>query len=114
MLIEYKIKFRRDGLAITQRVDSSAQTPPVKFQGAVEQNVLRVSFTASQQANASNPQIPATASPATAQEGGAPVSNPKNPGGSPLESSSGPITIIGPFLFLCPPHNHDEKANHDK
>ncbi len=39
--VEYSVKFEKDGLTITQRVDAGSQAPPIKGQGAVEQNSLK-------------------------------------------------------------------------
>jgi hypothetical protein len=96
MLIEYSIKFEKDGLTITQRVDAGSQGPPVKDQSAVEQNVL--------QASAPDPLRAVGTKAATLETGGALVPKPRGPGGGPFESISGaPITIIGPIILTCPP-----------
>jgi hypothetical protein len=101
MLIEYSIKFEKDGLIITQRMDSGSQAPAVKDQSTVEQNVLG--------ANAPDPLPSVGANAATAGTGGGGVHSPRGPGGAPIESTSGaPITIIGPIILTCPPSATDK------
>jgi hypothetical protein len=97
MLIEYSIKFEKDGLTIKQRVDSGSQAPPVKDQIAVEQNVLG--------ANAPDPL------PAVGEKGAGLAPSPRGPGGGPFESTSAaPITIIGPIILTCPPSATDKEV----
>ena len=115
MLIEYKIKMEKDSLTITQRVDPDSQTAPPKGQAALEQNLLPASFAASQQTNPPHPP-PVGTDPSQPVAGGAPIDRPRGPGGGPVPLSSGPVTVIGPFIFLCPSHNAAPGAsgvNHD-
>ncbi|MFL6464694.1 MAG: hypothetical protein ACJ73N_09835 [Bryobacteraceae bacterium] len=99
MLIEHKIKLETNGLTITQRIESGFQTPPLKSQAGVEQKRLSTSFAASQAANA----VPSPSAAAKHVGGGNRAENPRGPGGGdPGSSGSGPVTIIGPIILICP------------
>src|SRR5260370_40915489 len=80
MLIEYKIKFEKDGLTITQRVEPNGsgtqRVPPSAMGDVTVAKHLGQSFAAT--------------------KGGDSGSDPGPGGGGP---GSGPITILGPIIF---------------
>jgi hypothetical protein len=80
MLIEYKIKFEKDGLTITQRVEPSASvTPPVQPSAVGDLTVAK--------------HLPSAFSAGKGGDGGPEI----GPGGGGPESS--PVTILGPIIF---------------
>ena len=83
MLIEYKIRFDKDALIITQRINSDGSASTPKPGAPIEQG-----------------QLGNTIDDAGVL-GGSP--NDKEPGGGPFSSGSAPITFIGPIIFTCPP-----------
>ncbi len=83
MLIEYRIRFDKDTLIITQRIDSDSSASKAKAGSPIEQGQLGSSIDD------------------TGVLGGGP--NEKEPGGAPFSSGSAPITFIGPIIFTCPP-----------
>ena len=90
MLVEYKIKFEKDGLTITQRLEPSGSTAQVKPGVPVEGNLL--------------PKLKAeiVAAPATQPlAGGDPTDGPSSGTGPDLGTA--PIILIGPIV-LCHPH----------
>ncbi len=108
MQIEYSIKFQKDGFTITESIDTGGgAAASVKPGAPVAQNSLGASFQDSQSAG----------NPAGSGQGGGP--HDRSPGGGPHDRSPGggpadgaPITIIGPFIFLCRPH--EPEADHGK
>jgi hypothetical protein len=97
MLTEYKIKLEKDGLTITQSLDSGTSQPLATFTAS---NALQASFQQSKSANAANP-----------KSGGSAIDDPGPGGGGFTGSGAAPITIIGPNIFICCPcsHPHQEK-----
>ena len=91
MLIEYKIKFEKDGLTITQRLAQSDSTAQVKPGVPVEGTLLPKS-----QAEIV---APPTAKPL---QGGNPGDEPSS-GTGPNNLGTAPIILIGPIV-LCHPH----------
>jgi hypothetical protein len=98
MLIEYKIKFEKDGLTIAQHIEpnSAPAAPPkatVSGLPAAQQELGPV---------ASNPLVTA-AGPIDKPGGGGPVDKPG--GGGPIDKPGGggfgtaPIFILGPIVF---------------
>ena len=90
MLIEYKIKFEKDGMTITQRVepgDSRAQLHgPTRLRGITVAKHLGSSFSG---------------------QGGGP-GDPPGPGGGGL--GSGQVTILGPFIIGGYKEDKDRKS----
>ena len=111
MFIEYKIKFQKDGLTITECIEPGSTAPQVKEGTPVAQNALLASFQASKAAASTSGQGGAPNAP---PKGGGPNEPPK--GGGPNEPPKGggaaadgaPITLIGPFIFL------DGEGHHGK
>jgi hypothetical protein len=100
VLFEYTIKFEKDGLTLTQRVESGPAASADLADAPVDQKLLPRTSPAGQTANP--PAVPA-ANGTTGQPGGAPVDRPKGLGGNPGSfGSGGPVTIIGPFILLQP------------
>ncbi len=108
MLVNYTITFEKGGLAITQSIEDGSETAPVKPGAPVVQNALGAT---SQESGT----MPVSASgqgggPDDRGKGGGPDDRGK--GGSASIAGGGPITIIGPFIFLCcpeKPEEHDAK-----
>jgi hypothetical protein len=97
MLIEYKIKFEKDGLTITQRVEQSGSTAQVKPGTPVEGNLLPKSKEEIVAAPATKPRSGAGPNDETGDTGA---------GGF----GSAPIILIGPIV-LCHPHpTEDDKG----
>ena len=110
MLIEYKVKFEKDGLTITQQVKQDSSRVQAKPAAPVKQNALGASLQESQTPGIASRQ--AGGGPDEQDPGGGP--DEQDPGGTPA-TGGGPMTIIGPFIFLCPCHgstNTDPKTNH--
>jgi hypothetical protein len=100
VLFEYTIKFEKDGLTLTQRVESGVDAPVDPSQSPLDQKLLPSRSPASEMANP--PAVP-PANGMTGHIGGAPVERPKGLGGNPGSFGSGvPVTIIGPFILLQP------------
>lgn len=91
MLIEYKFKFEKNGLTVTQQVGSGASGSYASGGPVVEQNSLRASFRESQAANVARPGA-----------GGNGFSGHLGGGGGRPSSGTAPVTLIGPFIMCCP------------
>jgi hypothetical protein len=104
MLIEYQIKFTKNGLTITQQIDenTAGTTEPL-----VQGNSLLANIQESHAANAEKPE--ATGPPV----GGSPINRPGGGGGVP-PGTSAPTIIIGPIFFGCCPTHEDEDTNKKK
>ena len=106
MLIEYKVKFEKDGLLITQRIEQGDAISGVKPDAPVVQKTLGPTFQDSEATTASS--SASGGSSASRDEGGDSAS--RDEGGTGA-LGSGPITIFGPFIFMRPPtppptHSH--------
>ena len=97
MLIEYTVKFQKDGLTITQRIENGTASPAVKPGVSVQVNALKSSFQESKNAKASGPS-PAdeTSGPSPADETSGP--SPADETSGPLNSGLGSMTVFGPFI----------------
>ena len=99
MLIEYKLKFEKNGLTLTQRIEPGTSGSQGNAGTFTEENSLKASFQESKAATASGP-----------KPGGGPGDEPgpggHGPGDDPGPGGSGfgtaPVTIIGPFILCCP------------
>jgi len=99
MLIEYTVKFQKDGLTITQRIENGTATPAVKPEAAVEQDVLASTLEETREAK------PAGPAPREQASVGGPSPRDETSGRSPRDqtseppnSSPAPITVFGPFI----------------
>ena len=92
MLIEYKFKFEKNGLTITQRVGSGSSGPHATGESIVEENSLKASFQESKAASTAGPK--AGGNGLSGHTGGN--------GGGPPGSGTAPVTFIGPFIMYCP------------
>ena len=101
MYIKHRISFHKNELSLIQEIDSGLTSAQVKPGVEALQNSLRGSFVESEAAarNAATGQL---------QAGGG-NSSPNSGGGNSSPDSGGigvtggsPITIFGPFIFMCP------------
>ena len=101
MLIEYQVKFQKDGLTITQRVEPN--TPPsITDSGpVVTHNAL----------NASNDESKASSAAQTSHKSGA--FDDQGKAGSLPALGNTPMTIIGPFIFLQPDGKPTDRESTD-
>jgi hypothetical protein len=113
MQIEYKIRFQKDGLTVSETIDTNGTAGAVRPAAPVVQNWLRASFAEHQAAASISAQSgaqsdsPEGGGPGNRPRGGGPGNRPR--GGTPVSDGT-PVTIIGPFIFLCPPK--EPETNH--
>lgn len=92
MLIEYTIRFEKNGLTIVQRVEPSASTSQVTGEQLAEKDLLRASHQESETANTTEP-----------KQGGNGLTG--HIGGDRKEAfdpgTKAPVTFIGPFIMYC-------------
>ena len=103
MLIEYKIKFEKDGLTITQRLEPRAAAPvkpdaPVPGGPAVE-HILGETHKQSLAAHAARP-----------RKAGGPGDSPDIGTGPDGFGTTAPIILIGPIILSPPPASADDEA----
>jgi len=106
MLIEYKIKFEKDGLTIAQYIEPNATTPKTAANGSLQVNGLpaRQTEITPTVVNPLAKLAPDAAGGPITDGGGGPITDPG--GGVPGSSaSSAPIFILGPIVFgnVAPP-----------
>lgn len=104
MLIEYKVKYDKDGLTITEKIEGGSSGNQPKPGAPIVAKSLAANFEESQTASAGTSTLGGGPNPSDI--GGGP--NPRDVGGAGAGLGSGPVTIIGPFIFLCP-HHHAAK-----
>jgi hypothetical protein len=101
MLIEYKIKFEKDGLTIAQYIEPNATAPKTAANGRQQMNGLPAAQTEITPTVSANPLAkvaPDGGGAPISDTGGAPISD--TGGGVPGSSmSSAPIFILGPIVF---------------
>lgn len=104
MLIEYKIKFEKDGLTIAQHIEPNSAKPAAN--GKQQVSGLPATQQEVESAAAGNPlaKIPADGGTPFIDPGGTPFLDPGgtpflDPGGTPGASASSPIFILGPIIF---------------
>lgn len=98
MLIEYKLKFEKNGLTLTQRVEPEIRGTGGLTANFAEGNWLRASHQESQQANAAGPRS------------GSGPGDPIQSGNGPFFEGAAPVTFIGPFIICCP---HEDSTKKD-
>ena len=117
MLVEYQLKFEKNGLTITQRVEPSVSGGQTSRSTFAEQNYLRASFQESKKAGTDTAPLRPATSPSAGgggpvgppnSGGGGPV-GPPNSGGGPTGFGTAPVTFIGPFIMCCP--SDDSKSS---
>jgi hypothetical protein len=97
MLIEYTVKFQKDGLTITQRIENGTASPAVKPGVPVQANALKSSFQKSKAAKASGPSPQdETTGPSPQDETTGP--SPQDETTGPVNSGLGSMTVFGPFI----------------
>jgi hypothetical protein len=98
MLIEYKIKFEKDGLTITQRLEprTSAQ---VKSDAPVVDHILGETHEQSVAARAARP-----------RKGSGPSDSPDIGTGPDGFGTTAPIILIGPIILSPPAASADDEA----
>src|ERR1700744_3623141 len=107
MLVEYTIKFNKDGFSISQHWNSDVESPPVKRSARSEQadaeTLAKANFDTEEQKR-----LPHTFE-ANPKAGSGPLPDPSDrKGRGPFVSTEGtPATIIGPIIFVCPPVDPD-------
>jgi hypothetical protein len=97
MLIEYKIKFEKDGLTITQRLGSSAQQ--AKPDAPVVEHILAESHEQTLAVHAAGP-----------RPAGNPADQPSVGTGPDGFGTMAPIILIGPIILSPPPASADDEA----
>jgi hypothetical protein len=98
MLIEYKIKFEKDGLTITQRLEPRASAP-VKPDAPTVEHTLGETKEQSVAAHAARP-----------RKAAGPGDSPDIGTGPDGFGTTAPIILIGPIILSPPPANADDKA----
>ena len=102
MSIKYKLKYQKNGLTITQEIDSSDSLSPVKpgagaFAKAL-QGTFKESKAAAQKDAGTSSEVGGGLDPNDVGGG----LDPNDRGGAAVPGVGNPITIFGPFIFMCP------------